>query len=321
MERAEWLEKRRAGITSTDVATIVGQNPWSSPWEVFGAKLGHEREQSTAMKRGQYFEDGVARWYADETGRDVRLWPGEGTYRLVEGPQSWMLATPDRAVYVDGEIERGLEIKTARETRMEVAGMVEEYGETGSDLIPPRVAIQARWCMAVCDVDRWDVAAYFSFPRDDFRYYHLERDLEIEAMLIRAAFAWCQKHIVQGEPLDAVDGSAAARAWLEDQHPKILGPMREATLEELELLARHVVVTQEIKRLKSEAEKLENQIAEAIGSDEGIRFEKHKATWKLEKGRANFETKRFREDHPDIAAQYTKKTPDKRRVRVSFKRR
>ena len=32
-DRNEWLELRKAGIGSSEVATIVGLNPWETPYQ------------------------------------------------------------------------------------------------------------------------------------------------------------------------------------------------------------------------------------------------------------------------------------------------
>ena len=39
-DRNEWLELRKAGIGSSEVATIVGLNPWETPYQLWRRKLG-----------------------------------------------------------------------------------------------------------------------------------------------------------------------------------------------------------------------------------------------------------------------------------------
>lgn len=53
----EWLAWRRKGITATDIATILGVNPYSSINELREKKNGKECVVSPAMKRGSQYEE------------------------------------------------------------------------------------------------------------------------------------------------------------------------------------------------------------------------------------------------------------------------
>lgn len=39
-DRAEWLEYRKDGIGSSEVATILGLNPWETPYQLWRRKKG-----------------------------------------------------------------------------------------------------------------------------------------------------------------------------------------------------------------------------------------------------------------------------------------
>ena len=43
--REEWLEYRRSGIGGSDASTIVGLNPFSSPYYLFCDKMGYSYEE------------------------------------------------------------------------------------------------------------------------------------------------------------------------------------------------------------------------------------------------------------------------------------
>ena len=66
----EWLEVRKSGIGSSEVATIVGLNPWETPYQLWRRKRGLDapKPENFAMKAGHYLEDAVSRFWADETG-------------------------------------------------------------------------------------------------------------------------------------------------------------------------------------------------------------------------------------------------------------
>lgn len=71
--RAEWLEYRKSGIGSSEVATIVGLNPWETPYQLWRRKMGLDapKEETFAMKAGHYLEDAVSQFWQDATGREV----------------------------------------------------------------------------------------------------------------------------------------------------------------------------------------------------------------------------------------------------------
>ena len=61
-DRAEWLKVRESGIGSSEVATIIGLNPWETPYQLWRRKIGLDapKQENFAMKAGHYLEDAVA---------------------------------------------------------------------------------------------------------------------------------------------------------------------------------------------------------------------------------------------------------------------
>jgi len=52
-----WLEVRKSHITATDIAKILGKNPWSTPLDCYNEKInGKTTPLNDAMKRGQELE-------------------------------------------------------------------------------------------------------------------------------------------------------------------------------------------------------------------------------------------------------------------------
>ena len=71
--REEWLEARKEGIGASEVATIVGLNPWETPYQLWRRKTGLDpsKAMTTAMQTGHILEDGVAQYWAQATGREI----------------------------------------------------------------------------------------------------------------------------------------------------------------------------------------------------------------------------------------------------------
>ena len=65
-DRAEWLEYRKDGIGSSEVATILGLNPWETPYQLWRRKKGLDapKDETFAMKAGHYLEDAVSQFWA-----------------------------------------------------------------------------------------------------------------------------------------------------------------------------------------------------------------------------------------------------------------
>lgn len=105
--RQQWLEDRRTGIGGSDAASILGLNPWSSPYEVWADKLGllPEKEDNEAMRQGRDLEEYVARRFCEHSGKKVRR-----VNKMLRDPMHpFMVANIDRDIVGENS---GLECKT-----------------------------------------------------------------------------------------------------------------------------------------------------------------------------------------------------------------
>ena len=164
-----WLERRREGITATDIVTIAGLVTWDSPWARYHRKLGllPEVEQSDRMRLGSWLEMAVAaEWWrhhpADEPVRG-------GLFRSTV--RTWQMATPDAVVGCEPDGYCGghavLECKSSA-TRI-------GWGEDGSDQVPAHVRAQVLWQMDTLGVGTGHVAVVF-LPSGEFRSYTIRHD-------------------------------------------------------------------------------------------------------------------------------------------------
>ena len=62
-QRALWLEGRRTGIGGSDVAAVLGLNPWKTPLDVWNDKLGLSEDKGMTEPAywGTVLEDTVAK--------------------------------------------------------------------------------------------------------------------------------------------------------------------------------------------------------------------------------------------------------------------
>ncbi len=273
---AEQKALRRTGIGSSEIAAVLGLSPYAGPLDVYRAKVeGLEFEETDVMRRGRHVEGAVAEWYAEETGATVQ---SVGT--LVSATNSRVLATPDRfATFTpgpgrpDGET-RTLEVKTARWS------MLSQWGEAGSADVPQHYALQVAWELAVTQHERADVAVLFG--GDDFRIYHLARDLELEGMLLEAGAKFLRDHVDPQRP-PPVDGSKGSADWLAKRFPKAGPALLPATAAVNEWVAQLRVNLETMAKAKHHAEAAKASLKAIIGDAAGVEGDFGRITWKNEK--------------------------------------
>ncbi len=71
--REMWLEARKTGLGGSEMAAVIGDHPWCSPYTLYSRKLEiiPDLVDSKRMEWGKRHEETVAKWYEVETGRRV----------------------------------------------------------------------------------------------------------------------------------------------------------------------------------------------------------------------------------------------------------
>lgn len=247
----------RATMTASKVAAVVGLSPWESRFSLWHRMAGlvDWPVETDEMRRGHYLEEPVARWFADRH-------PGlvvETTCTWWHPRYSWMAATPDRLLRHEGEraYHAVLECKTSAAWW--------EWGEPGTDQIPPYYRAQVVWQMDVVGADRAHVAVLLSGL--DFAEYVVEYD-PAEALWLRTEAGAFLRSIELGERpnLDEhVETYQAVRAL----HPEI----EPIDVELDEDVARYFVeATLALKWAEDDARLARAQVAEAMGAARRARF-------------------------------------------------
>lgn len=274
----EQLALRRTGISGTDVAKILGLNPWAGPADVLADKLGQappfRGNRRTDM--GHYLEPKIRGDFAEAHGCRV---VEPGTLRHASEP--WALTTPDglipsaRAVAeFNQDVEAGLEIKVVGERR------ARDWGEPGTDQIPRYVYPQCAWGMFVVDVPVWYVVAQIDLEPYE---YVLRRDAELEEKMVSRCKEWYERHMVAGEPLPA-DGSAAFDEDLKRRFPAHDADLVCPTVQDLAVMAELRETLASEAHFQRRAELLKQQLKLTIAEHAGIETDDGKPiTWRRSK--------------------------------------
>ncbi len=151
----EWLAARKAGVTATDIVTILGLSSYDSPYSLFWRKLGQvpDVEDNDRFRLGRFLESYAADRWAEVTGK-IPLYGALYRHSI----RSWQLATLDR--HIDYE---PVELKSW-------ADADRSSWEAGP---PPRVRAQVLWQMDVLDVAVGHVGVVF-LPSGRFESYTIE---------------------------------------------------------------------------------------------------------------------------------------------------
>lgn len=290
----EWHQLRRAGITASEIAVVLGISPYDSPFSLYWAKANDWRwDGNDLTATGAHLEDAIAHWWWDTHRAERRFCQPSGLYAHPDRP--WQLATPDRLViggeWPDGQPSALLECKW-------VAHSWDGWGEQGTDEIPVYYRAQCLWQLDVLGVNEVHVAA---LGPTGFRAYRVERD-EDDLALMRKAGEEFHRRLTENDPPD-LDGHTATLGTLKRLHPSV----GEGDVQISHTLAdEYRKARADRKDAEARLDVCEAQLRNALGSDyhRVVCGDERVAT------RSVFTTRRIdsaalRERYPEVAAECT----------------
>lgn len=296
--REKWLKMREMGIGSSDVSTILGFNPWETPYQLWRRKMGIDppKEETFAMKRGHYLEDAVARFFADETGKEI-IKRSATDWIIHNNEKPYLRVSPDRTFWLPdmpkNDRNKGiLECKTTQlkvdKTQLPMHWFSQLIYQLGvAELECGAIA----WLNGLAEFDYVDIA----FDEDFFKFMVEEVDR-----------FWTDNIVGRREP-DAYN--------VEDtiiKYPRHMdGKFIEADEELQDQLMRLKALREELSSLDADKKAIEDEIKMSIGDAEGIRAPGRNqgmpmvlCTWKAGKDSLKFDERRFAKENPDLYSQY-----------------
>jgi putative phage-type endonuclease len=156
----EWLAARRAGVTATDIVTILGLSRRDSVYSLFWRKMQQapEIEDNDQFRLGRFLEAYVVSRWIDEHGG---LPHSSGLYRHSE--RTWQMATVDRL--------------TGDREPVEMKSWADADKPSWQDGPPPQVRAQVLWQMDTMQVATGHVGVVF-LPSGEFRSYTIQHKHE-----------------------------------------------------------------------------------------------------------------------------------------------
>lgn len=184
---------RRKFIGSSNIAGILGLSKWTTPYDVYIAKVSEVREEMDPAKkkfleRRKRWEPVVVQMLREELDANVVA----TNLRYVDGEFPFFASEIDFEAEEDGEIMNG-EIKTVTPRAW---GEKFGWGEPGSGDIPIEYEAQVQFGLGITGRKRTIVAAMVGL--DDMVFYRIERDDELIADLRARAAKFWNEHVLAG---------------------------------------------------------------------------------------------------------------------------
>lgn len=296
----EWLDVRKGGIGSSEIATILGLNPFETPYQLWRRKRGLDapKDETFAMKAGHYLEEAVSQFWHDETGRDV-IKSSAGDWIIRDNDRPYLQVSPDRTYWLDGRRSRDnkgiLECKT---TQRAVDG----------DNLPQHWFCQVQYQLGVAGYEQGSLA-WLTQGRE-FGYRDIALNADFYRWLVEEAERFYTDCIVGGREPEATSVADVLLKYNRHTDGKVIevAPEVYTVVESLREAKKNLAAAQEIK------DALEEQVKIVFADAEAISFEGQiLATFKAPKPSSKFDAKAFTAAHPDLAAEYTTVTQGARR--------
>ncbi len=170
--RESWLEQRRTGIGGSDVAALLGKDPFGgNPATLYDDKLGlvPDEPPTPVMEAGRILESTVAMLYSEATDRKIRSQPMR---RHKEHP--FMVGNIDRQILKDPRGPGVLEIKCPG---LKVFADAKAYG------LGVAYILQMQHYLEVFGY-AWGSFAVFGRERWKLLHFDVERDADVGAFLV-----------------------------------------------------------------------------------------------------------------------------------------
>lgn len=312
--REEWKELRAKYIGGSDAASVVGLNPFSSPYALWAEKTGKTPafEGNLATDVGTFLEDFIAKKFEQVSGKKVR----RENRSFLNDKYQWAIANIDRDIV--GE-DSGLECKSTS---------VLNTRRFKNGEFPTNYYCQCVHYLGVTEKKRWYLAVLIG--NNDFLIYQLTRiadddvpewcessvyisDTEIAALMDAEQDFW--NNNVKRDIPPVADGSKSCTEAIKSLYPESSEDSVNLFAYERDLEQRDALSAQ-IKELESIREDIDNRIKTFMGTAGRGESSRYKVSWATST-RNNFDRNRFEQEHSHIDLSNYFKTSTYRTFKVT----
>lgn len=301
---------RAKSLGGSDIGAILGFSRYRTAVDVWLEKTGravHEAD-SLPIRFGSFAEEFVASEYSLSTGYFLVSHPTA----LIHPEYEYMHGHIDRFVCDHPSIfdasgalvaTRVLECKTANPFARQ------EWGELGSDQVPMAYLAQCIWYLAITGLEQADLAVLMG--NTDFRIYEVQRDLELEQMILERAKAFWENHVLTDTPPPATSESDYKTLFGKSTVSKSI----EAPAETCDLIKKLKSLNEQVEHYEAEISQIKQSIMGQMQDAEVLTYQGQTlATWKAPKSSLRLDTKKLSEEHPELVHQYQVPIQNSRRL-------
>jgi len=303
--REEWLKNRSNGIGASEAGTVLGLNPWETPYQLWRRKKGIDppKVENFAMVAGHLLEDAVAQFYKRESHCHI-IKASTDDYTITNTDAPYLRVSPDRTFWRVGAThnEASKSILECKTTQMQI----------DADDLPKHWFCQLQMNLGVGEYK--DGALAWLTAGREFGYRDIDFDPEF--------FGWMKDEITKFWQ-DYIVGNQEPPAYTADDvlmksplHKE--GKTVEATPEILEMLDHLKTIKEGAKALETQQKEIEDNLKVFFGDAEAIvnGYGRPIATWKAPKPSSKFDAKAFEADHPEECAAYIRQVQGTRRLLI-----
>ena len=284
----QWLEERSKGLGSSEVGTLMGVNPYETPYQLWRRKKGLEKqkEENFLMTAGHYLEPAVAQFWQDATGKEI-IKSSAGDWIVYDNDKPYLRVSPDRTFWADGKKEKGiLECKTTQK-------------DIDKEDIPRYWFCQVQYQLGVAQMQQGSLAWLCSGRKFDYQDIKFNPDF-YGVLVEEISKFWTDYIIGNKEPQISSVDDLLIKYPQETKDKEI-----EADTDIKTAYDKLTSLRSEIKRLEEEENKQEELIKMTFLDAERLTYQgKTLATWKKSKATTKFDAKTFQKDNPELAERY-----------------
>ena len=263
------IERRKRYIGASEVAAILGLDPYRTKWDIWADKTGRLEESKTseAATIGSVFEVGILRLAEQQLGKlTLNQW------RVLQGTH--LSATDDAIVR-----------ETGRPVEAKFRGIYKfpggEWGEASTDQVPDDVIAQGQTQLLCTDSDLCHVAAFLTGR--GFEMFVVPLDKELGETIIEAVERFWNDHIVKDIPPEESQPSAS-----------VIKRIRREPKSVIDISAEIVEIRQarneELKTATAAFDLANNTLKASLGTAEAGKFDGGMVTF-LEQARKGYVVK------------------------------
>lgn len=279
-------EERQTYIGGSDIAAIMGQSRWKTPYTLWAEKTGKidsTIKNNDAVDMGNRLEQFVADLFAEKTGKKVRRAPK--TYKHPEYP--FLVAHIDRLIVNSDEL---LECKTCSMYKL----------EEWENKIPKEYILQVQWYLGITGRKKGWIACLIGGQK--FDYKPLEFDEELFTLMVNKAVKFWQ--MVQSDTPPLIlpeDDETLGKVFLEHTEDLIENQEIEDRVSYLKEIEMHR------DDYNKEIDEIKTELKAFIQDKMGILTDKYTVTWKSQTN-SKLDMEHLRQDIPNLDDYYIKNT-------------